>query len=400
MATDSANFWSAVIFFVLCAIGFFPLVAACTKPFRFWKSVGWAVLSSGIVTAVLSCVLAVCNQYVHVDPASPLGKTIEEHLKAVVSAVMLAFLGTWVGAWISIVIRILRRTAPEQAAELEKSLLAAANTSETDSDMTSAQLSGSPDSGTIDPATRILRFKDGPQKVKLNWHLIGGVGLFFASLWFNTFLASNKLNPTDGRKLETAITEIRTMIAMRQRAEDENRYLNADEQEKIKVTMAHISALGGGKGDELVRYIEAQLAYQHQVADFAKTGGAQLSTIKSKEDLARRMVLLSKVRATIDQLRQREKNAVVSQTLAIDDQVFSKVAQQLDFYRRHWNRWEFAPDGQPLFDVSERELATYNQTVSDISGLQSKEVRLLRSNRQEQLDKLKVAEQRIRQSMQ
>ena len=188
-----------------------------------------------------------------------------------------------------------------------------------------------------------------------------------------------------------AVKEAKTLFNTQKNAAKEGRFLNSEEVENLTDGMNVLAdAAPAGEREKIRALASAVKSYRTTVEKFRVLGGADLRTIKSKEDVTSRQELLKKAVGEIDRIRELAGDDASGESYAgldLERKILDKVSSQLDFYQRNYGKWTIK-DGQILLDVDAASVKNYNQSVQEIADLQAEELKIMKRNADNNLRKL------------
>jgi hypothetical protein len=138
------------------------------------------------------------------------------------------------------------------------------------------------------------------------------------------------------------------------------------------------------KARETTRLASLVTKYRAELDAFAKQGGLSLTTFKTSADLDARIASLAKAKSTFAELLS------VSDPLPgllMEKKVLENLLAQLNFYKKHWGKWEAGPNG-PLLDLPQTEVDYLNELILGLKDLKQQQLNRLKNVAKENLEML------------
>ena len=191
------------------------------------------------------------------------------------------------------------------------------------------------------------------------------------------------------------VHELEDLFDKRKKAAEEGRVLGGEELEKKDAVIDRvIDGAPPRYAKDLKSLRESVQGYRTTMIELNQMGGAVLGTIKSRRDLDRRLDKVIRAKKQLDRVisnyEHMSRGAPANiHGLELERAMLENVGRQLEFYRKHWGKWEIDRDGTPSFDVDPGELDDYNRTVDDNARLHAEMLRSIEQSSQQNLDRLK-----------
>ncbi|MBX9721834.1 MAG: hypothetical protein K2X81_10600 [Candidatus Obscuribacterales bacterium] len=125
--------------------------------------------------------------------------------------------------------------------------------------------------------------------------------------------------------------------------------------------------------------------YRAEIAAFGSAGGVELSNLKTMTELNNRLSTLTKAKGTLTEVINTDGHPLPG--LILEQKVLENLLAQLNFYKKHWGKWQMGPKG-PLFDLPQSEIDYLNGLFTSFEDLKKQQLNRLKNAAQENLEML------------
>lgn len=153
----------------------------------------------------------------------------------------------------------------------------------------------------------------------------------------------------------------------------------------VSFATSSLSAAPGGQVDpaQMQRMIAKSKELGELQRKFEEQGAAKPSSLKTKEDVEDRIVLLDQlIKVTNEQAKMIRENGGNAQ----DGEVFANLQGmqkqsrvQLVFLKNYFGKWKVGTDGEVEYTVPKPELDAFNKSIHDFNDFRIKQLELLRA---------------------
>ncbi len=207
------------------------------------------------------------------------------------------------------------------------------------------------------------------------------------------FLLSGCSSPdSEGQK---KVVELEKSVAeVKKKAYDKGRVLDTKEATQVIQSLEKVAESVPPEAAARIKLMaDTAKTYRADLEHFVSLGGATVKSIKSKQDLEKRIAALDKVTISAQQLNKvcqdNGADARDKRILNIEHEMLLKTREQLVFYKTHYGKWQIAPSGMVSYAVKPAELQSFNRSVRDIKALGNEQLKLLKEKNDAKLKSLK-----------
>ena len=125
--------------------------------------------------------------------------------------------------------------------------------------------------------------------------------------------------------------------------------------------------------------------YRAEIDVFGSQGGIELASLKSPDQLDNRIASLGKAKATLGEVIRASNQPLPG--LILEQKVLDNFLAQLNFYKKHWGKWQIGPKG-PLFDLPQGDIDYLNGLFTSFQDLKKQQLNRLKTVAKENLEML------------